>query len=116
MVFFDQTVVRVRAGTRTDRGGNQVPDWSDGAVSRLTLQRVSVQPASQSETTDPTRTAVVTGWHVQTEPGTDPDVRAADRIEWNGLACDVVGEIARWPDPLGGTVHHAEWDMRRATG
>lgn len=115
-MFFDQDLVRVRPGTRTDRGGNQVEDWSAGAVTRLTLARVSVQPASQTEVTTAERTAVVTGWRAQSEPGTDPDIQAADRIEWNGLLLQVVGEIARWTDPVDGTPHHAEWTMSRTTG
>lgn len=115
-MFFDQQIVRVRAGTRQDRSGNTVPDWSESAVDRLQIDDVSVQPQTQTETTDPTRTAVVTGWHAQSQPGTDPDITAADRIEWNGRVLEVQGEIARWSDPLDGTPHHAEWDMTRATG
>lgn len=115
-MFFDQTLVRVRAATRTDRGGNQVEDWSPGAVTRLTVERVSVQPASQVEVTTAERTALVTGWRAQSSPGTDPDVRARDRVEWNGMILQVVGEIARWTDPISGAVHHAEWAMSRTTG
>lgn len=112
--MFDQSVTRVRAGTKTDRGGNTVPDWDD--TDRLTISGLSVQPSVQTEATDPTRTAVVTGWHVLSEPGTAPDVTAADRIEFNGLTCEVDGEVAAWPDPLGPGIHHVEWSMKRATG
>jgi hypothetical protein len=114
-MFFD-TIVRVRAGTRTDRGGNTVKDWSPGAVTRLTVDEVNVQPNTQTEATDPGRTAVVTGWRVQSAPGTSPDVTAADRIEWRGMTCEVQGEVAQWPDPLDGSVHHVEFTMTRATG
>jgi hypothetical protein len=115
-VIFLQTVRRVRAGTRTDRGGNTLPDWSPGAVSRLVVPWVSVQPNTQAEDTDPTRTAAVTAWRVLSAPGTAPDVRADDRIEWNGLIFEVEGEVAAWPDPFDGTVHHVEFVMQRATG
>lgn len=114
--MFDQTVTRVRAGTTTDRGGNTIPDWSEGAVDRLTVSGLSVQPSVQTEATDPTRTAVVTGWHVLSQPGTAPDVTSADRIEFGGLMCEVLGEVAAWPDPLGSGVHHIEFSMQRATG
>jgi hypothetical protein len=114
--MFDQSGIRIRAGTRTDRSGNTVPDWSPGAVDRLTIGNLSIQPATQTETADATRTAVVTGWHVLSAPGTDPDITAADRFEWGGLTCQIVGEVARWPDPVDGTVHHTEWTMRRTTG
>lgn len=115
MFFFD-SVVRVRAGTRVDRGGNTVPDWSPGAVNRLTVTGLNVQPDTQIETVDEQRNAVVTGWRVQSEPGTAPDVRAVDRVEWDGMLLEVDGEVACWTDPLDGTVHHVEFRMRRATG
>lgn len=112
-MFFDE-IVRVRAGTKTDRGGNTVEDWS--AASRLTVTDVNVQPNTQNETTDPTRTAVVTEWRVQSAPGTAPDITAVDRIEWDGMTCEVEGEVAHWSDPTDGTVHHIEFTMKRATG
>lgn len=115
-MFFDQTVVRVRAGVRIDRGGNQIPDWSADAVSRQTILEVNVQPTTASEATTPERVAVVTGWHLQSPPGVDVDVTAMDRIEWAGMLLEVVGEVARWFDPLDGTVHHVEFDLVRATG
>ena len=115
MFFFDH-VVRVRAGTRTDRGGNQIEDWSPGAVNRLQVDRLNIQPTSQSEDQDATRTAVVTGWHVQSDEGDRPDITAADRIEWRGMTLKVQGEVAEWPDPLTDTVHHIEFTMARATG
>lgn len=112
--MFDQMVTRVRAGTKTDRGGNTVPDWDN--PQRLAISGLSVQPSVQTEATDPTRTAVVTGWHVLSEPGTAPDVLSSDRIEFNGLTCEVDGEVAAWPDPLGPGVHHIEFSLKRATG
>jgi hypothetical protein len=122
MFFFD-SLVRVRAGTRTDRGGNQVPDWSAGAVDRLTIGQLNIQPTSQTEghstssgTPDATRDAVTTGWRVQSEEGTRPDITAIDRLEWRGLTYEVDGEVAEWPDPLTGEVHHIEFTMVRATG
>ncbi|MDX2694953.1 hypothetical protein [Streptomyces ipomoeae] len=115
-MFFHDSVVRVRAGTRTSRGGDTVKDWSAGAVSRLAVGQLNIQPASQSEQTDATRTAVITGWRVQSEPGTAPDITAADRIEWRGMVLEVKGEVAEWPDPLTGAVHHIEFTMDRATG
>ncbi len=115
MFFFD-SVVRVRAGTRTDRGGNTIRDWTAGAVTRLTVEDLNIQPTSQSEQTDATRTAVVTGWRVQSAEGTAPDITAADRIEWDGMVLEVQGGVAPWPDPLTGAHHHTEFTMVRATG
>lgn len=122
MFFFD-SVVRVRAGTKADRGGNTVPDWSESAVSRLPVDRLNIQPNSQAEgpstssgAPDATRDAVITGWRVQSEEGTRPDITAVDRIEWRGMILQVEGEVAEWPDPITGTVHHIEFTMSRATG
>ncbi|GAA4688090.1 hypothetical protein [Streptomyces youssoufiensis] len=113
MFFFD-VVTRVRAGVRIDRGGNQVPDWT--VATRLVIGQLNVQPATQVESENPTRTAVVTGWRVQSAPGTAPDVRADDRIEWDGMTLEVQGEVARWPDPITGATHHVEFTVSRATG
>lgn len=115
MFFFD-SLVRVRAGTRIDRGGNTVLDWSEDEVTRLAVDQLNIQPTSQTETTDSTRTAVETGWRVQSEEGTRPDITAIDRLEWRGMTLEVQGEVAEWPDPLTGEVHHVEFTMTRATG
>jgi hypothetical protein len=93
-----------------------VPDWAPGAVSRSTIDHLSVQPVYQSESTTAERTSVLTGWRILSAPGTNPDVRSGDRIEHDGLLCEVQGEVGRWPDPLTGAVHHVEWQMRRSTG
>ncbi|GAA3384496.1 hypothetical protein [Streptomyces racemochromogenes] len=114
--MFNQSAVRVRAGTRPDRGGNTAMDWSPGAVNRLTVTGLNIQPASQSESADEQRTAVVTGYKVQSAPGTAPDVKAADRIEWAGLVYEVQGEVGRWPQLFADSVHHIEFVMDRATG
>ena len=115
MFFFD-SLVRVRAGTRISRGGDTERDWSPGAVSRLTVQDLNIQPASQNETVDATRAAVVTSWRVQSAEGSRPDITAADRLEWRGMLLEVDGEVAEWPDPLVDAVHHIEFTMVRATG
>jgi hypothetical protein len=123
MSFFFDSLTRVRAGTRTDRGGNAVPDWSDEAVQRLVVDGLNIQPASQTEGhstssggPDATRDAVTTGWRVQSDEGNRPDITATDRLEWRGMTLEVQGEVAEWPDPLNGTVHHIEFTMTRATG
>jgi hypothetical protein len=115
-MMFNQSLVRVRAGERTDRGGNTVKDWSPGAVSRLAVDQVNIQPSIQQETVDEQRNAVVTGWHVQSAEGADPDIRADDRIEWDGMTLEVDGEVARWPELFTDAVHHIEFEMKRATG
>ena len=113
-MMFNQSLVRVRAGERTDRGGNTVKDWS--TATRLTVDQVNIQPTIQQEAVDEERNAVVTGWHVQSEEGTDPDILATDRIEWDGMTLEVDGEVARWPELFEDSVHHIEFEMKRTTG
>ncbi|MFE3326894.1 hypothetical protein [Streptomyces sp. NPDC059176] len=115
-MMFNQSLVRVRAGTRTDRGGNTVKDWSPGAVNRLTVDRLNIQPTIQQENVSEERNATVTGWHVQSEEGTDPDIRFDDRLEWDGLTLEVDGEVARWPELFADEVHHIEFEMKRTVG
>ncbi|MEU9470423.1 hypothetical protein AB0D78_28165 [Streptomyces avermitilis] len=114
--MFHQTIVRVRAGIRTDRGGNKVTDWSPDKVSRLPVSSVSVQPATQTEANDATRSQVVTGWQVISAPGADADIQANDRIEWGGMTLEVVGEVGRFLDFSDSSTHHLEFVMRRSTG
>ncbi len=114
--MFNQSAVRVRAGTKTDRGGNTVPDWSPGAVNRLAVAGLNIQPNSQAEDADEQRNAVVTGYRVQSAEGTSPDITATDRIDWGGQMYEVDGEVARWPDLFTDSVHHIEFVMVRATG
>ncbi|MFJ5089972.1 hypothetical protein [Streptomyces sp. NPDC088674] len=114
--MFWQSGVRIRAGQKTDRGGNTVPDWSPGAVDELVVERLSIQPQTQMETTSESRpSAVITGWRVLSEPGTAPDIVATDRFRFDGTTCEVDGDIARWPDSDGG-IHHVEFAMKRSTG
>lgn len=115
-MVFHQSIVRLRAGSKTDRGGNTIPDWSQAEVSRLTVGQVSVQPTSQAEESDASRTAVVTGWQVISAPGVDADIRYDDRIEWAGMTLEIVGEVARFLGFLDGSTHHIQFVMRRATG
>lgn len=112
--MFNQTAVRVRAGTKTDRGGNTVPDWAN--PDRLTVPGLNIQPNSQAEDADEQRSAVVTGYRVQSAEGTRPDIRASDRIEWRSQLFEVDGEVAEWPDLFTDSAHHIEFVMVRATG
>jgi len=112
--MFNQSAVRLRAGTKTDRGGNTIPDWSNPY--RLTVTGLNIQPNAQSEKPDEQRDAVITGYRVQSTEGTAPDIKATDRIEWNGQTFEVDGEVATWPDLFTDTPHHIEFAMVRATG
>lgn len=114
--MFNQSAVRLRAGSKTDRGGNTSPDWSPGAVSELAVTGLNIQPNGQAESVDEQRNAVVTGYRVQSAEGTAPDITAADRLVWRGQTFEVDGEVATWPELFTDSVHHIDFVMVRATG
>lgn len=115
-MFFDQTVVVIRAPIVADRHGNRVRNWA--AATRTPVAGVSIQPASRGEQHDPgNRDRVVSGWSMQTRPGVDVDLVATDRVELaDGVVCEVVGEVARHTHPFGGGLHHVEVALARTTG
>lgn len=110
MSIFNQSIVRVRAGERQDRAGNTLADWSN--VSRETIDRLSVQPSTQQETEDSTSNRQFTAYRVISEPGTVPDITAADRIEYRDKTYRVEGEVAVWPGFEG--EDHVEFLIRTA--
>lgn len=113
--MFHDTVTVVRATTGTDQYGNDTRDWA--TATRTTVAQVAVLPTTQVEDAAGNRIALSTGWRVFTAPGTDVDLQATDRVEWNGITLEVIGEVARWPHPIRpGAVHHVEADLRRVTG
>jgi hypothetical protein len=114
MIITLQTITIVRAGTKTDRYGNTVADWS--TATRRTADRVSVQPSSQTETPAGNRDPVITVWRILSDHGVDIDVLPPDRIEWDGATFEVAGEVGRFRDPFTGGVDHVEFAMRKVMG
>lgn len=113
-MMFHQKIVRRRAPLGHDGHGNEIRDWD--ASETTTMRGVNVQPSSQDEDTTARRTSVVTGWRVQSAPGVDLDIVATDRVVIDGLECEVVGEVARWPHPITGGIHHVEFEAERREG
>lgn len=114
--MYTSSITVVRPAWITDRYNSQRLDWEQ--ATRTTVTGVSVQPTITTETTTEPRTQTVTGWRVYTRAGVDVDVRPTDRVELEtGVACEVVGEVARWPHPIRtGQVHHVEFDLQRVRG
>lgn len=113
-MIFRQAVVRIRAGTRTSRGGDVSEDWSPGAVTRVLIEGVSVQPNFQTEDDAEGRNVRATGYRVITQPGDAPDITGRDRIEYRGTTHAVSGEVAYWPAPDGRD--HIEFSMTEWKG
>jgi head-tail adaptor len=113
--MFHDTVTVVRPALTQDRYGNEVSDWA--TATRTAVADVAVLPTSQVEDATGARVSLTTGWRLYSKPGTEPDVRASDRVEWRGFTLEVVGEVARWPHPLRrGAVHHVEAELQKVAG
>lgn len=91
--FARQTITRIRPGTKSERG-SEVPDWSDNAVSRLTIRGCSVQPAGTTLSMDGRVLGISDG--ITAYLPEDADVKAGDRIEIRGEAYVINGEPRRW--------------------
>lgn len=113
--IFRQTVTRVRAGTRTNRAGDTELDWSEAAISRVEVNRLSVQPSFQREEHATEGNPRITGYRVISRPGNVPDITGLDRIEYAGNVYQVDGDVALWPDPRRGR-DHVEFSMSRHRG
>jgi len=91
--FAKQSIVIVRAGTKTIRGST-VPDWSSNAVKKTTVNGCSVQPASTSLSLDGRVLGLSDGWTAYVPEGTD--VKAGDHVEFNGNTYEINGEPRIW--------------------
>jgi head-tail adaptor len=94
-VILGSHVITVRrASTTEDDYGNPISDWA--TASSTTVSGCSVQPLPGLEQTVG-RDTVVSRWQLWAPDGTD--LTATDRVEWDGNAYDVDGEVQRWDFP-----------------
>lgn len=98
--FCNDDVVRIRAAQVNQRG-TIVLDWSD--VQQVTISGCSVQPSSTSRDFDGRTTQVTDRWDLYAPPGSD--LRAGDRIVWNGIAFEIDGAPMPWKSPTGSVSH-----------
>ena len=89
--FCNDTVYRLRAGTKTERGST-VPDWN--SLNRLMIEGCSVQPAATSSTTDGRVLGV--SENLTAYLPENADVEAGDRIEYDGKIYQINGEPKAW--------------------
>lgn len=87
------TVTRLRAETVTDEYDNELPGGPDVA---LEIPGCSVQPGSGGEYHDAREAVTVT--YTAWLPGL-PDVRATDRIAYDGETYNIDGSPERWNFP-----------------
>lgn len=108
MMLGPHTITVVRPGTKpADYGTGTQPDWA--TATSTAVDGCSVQPAqAPAYTID--RDSYQTRWTVWAPIGTD--IRATDRVAWNGDTYDVDGEVQSWEF---GALSHLVLNLRRST-
>lgn len=107
--FASQTITRVRPGTTVSRGST-IPDWSK--ADRLTIGGCSVQPAGTSLSQDGRVLGIQDAWTAYLPEGSD--VKAGDRIEFDGKTFVINGEPKIWT--AAATLSNIQLDLRRWEG
>lgn len=98
----------ITAAIVADRYGNESLDWDTGAQFTF-VSGCRVQPATGTEVLD----RVTRRWLLFAPP--DTALTSADRVQWDGVTYDVVGEVRRWASPTG-ALAHLEADLSRVEG
>lgn len=91
--FCTQELVRIRPGTKDSRG-SAIPDWSEDKVTKLTIKGCSVQPAATSLDQNGRVMGISEGLTAYLPEGSD--VKAGDRIKYNGEIYTINGEPRIW--------------------
>lgn len=89
--FCKQEIVRIRPGTKNSRGST-IPDWS--TATRLLITGCSVQPAATTLSQDGRVLGISEGLTAYLPEGSD--VKAGDRIEFEGKVYTINGEPKTW--------------------
>lgn len=108
-VLYEQSAVIVRPAVATDRYGNKKYDYG-AAAARTPVEQLNIQPSGGSKEDTEDRQVTVTGWLLISAPGTLPDLKDTDRVEFDGLVCEVTGKVGRWPVPT--AIRHIEAQLK----
>lgn len=92
----NDSITRLRASVITRRG-SEIPDWTN--PDRLEITGCSMQPAGTSLTQDGRVQGTSDGYNCYLPPGSD--VRAGDRIQYNGETYAIIGKPRAWTSPTG---------------
>lgn len=98
--FCRETVTVIRAALKDSRG-TKVLDWQN--ATRTPLDGCSVQPGDTSRDFDGRTVQVSEDWTLYAPPGSD--VKAGDRIEWEGTTFEIDGVPMPWKSPTGRVSH-----------
>jgi hypothetical protein len=98
--WMKDTITRIRPSTKVSRG-SQIPDWEN--ATELTIGSCSMQPASTSLNTDGRVLGVSDGYTLYAPM--NADIKAGDRIVYNGEPYTINGEPRPWQSPFGEVEH-----------
>lgn len=93
--FANQVIYRVRPSYKESRG-SMIPDWDK--ADRLEITGCSVQPSSTSLSQDGRVLGINNSWTAYLPEGSD--VKAGDRIEFDGDTYTINGVPRKWTAPL----------------
>lgn len=108
-VLYEQSAVVVRPAVTTDRYGNKKYDYG-AAATRIAVDQLNIQPDGDSEEETSGKQVSVTTWLLISAPGTMPDFRATDRLEYDGMELEVIGRVGRWPVPT--SIRHIQAQLK----
>lgn len=95
--FCNQSIVIIRPGTTQSRGST-IPDWSPDKITKKTVNGCSVQPSTTSLSQDGRVLGISDSWTAYLPEGTD--VKAGDRIEFEGNVYTINGDPRSWTAPF----------------
>ena len=107
--FCNDTVVRIRPGTTTQRGST-IFDWNNATEKEIT--GCSMQPASTSLSEDG-RVLGIRDEYSLFAPA-DADIKAGDRIRYGGNVYTIDGEPKKWVGAV--NLSHIQLTLRRWSG
>ena len=110
--FCRQTVQRIRPTYRSSRG-SVIPDWENPDGDPLTIPGCSVQPATTSLSEDGRILGIMDGLTAYLPAGSD--VKAGDRIVYEGQVYEINGEPRVWVSATGSR-DHILLNLRRYSG
>ena len=106
----NDTVTRIRPGAKEQRG-SIVPDWSN--ASEAQISGCSIQPAGTTLSQDGRVLAVSDAFTGFFPPGSD--VKAGDKIRYDGNDYQVIGKPRAWSSPTG-RVSNLQANLERWSG
>lgn len=108
--FCSQSITRIRAGEKESRGST-IPDWDNPTTA--TISPCSVQPSTSTVSLDGRVLGISDSYTVYCNP--NEDVKAGDRIVFDGETFEVNEEPRKWTSPSG-LVSSLQFTMVRYDG